>query len=85
MDDKTIKKEARERSCRAIDLAPPIERFFNTTLGSCEWEADSALMAALENHQQAVLHNGQKEIESLQAEHAQLTQAFEQQMQPHQA
>jgi hypothetical protein len=88
MDYETTKKEARERGSRAIDLialAPPIERYFDTTLGSREREAYRALTAALENQQQAVVDTYREEIETLQAEHVQLAQAFEQQMQALQA
>ena len=87
MDHETIRTLTRERGCRAtnlITLAPPIMRYFDTTLGSRDWKSYCALTAMLENQQQAIVDN-REEIQALQAEHVQLTQAFEQQMQPHQA
>jgi hypothetical protein len=83
MDCETIKTLARERGCRATDLialAPPIMRSFDTTLGSSVWEAYQALMATLENQQQAVVDAYHEEMEVLQAGHAQLTPAVEQRM-----
>jgi hypothetical protein len=65
-------------------LAAEIERYYDTTLGSREWEAYQGLTAALEDQRQAVVDRYQEEIETLRAAHAQLAQAFKQQMQAYQ-